>query len=69
MTNKEQIHHDLVVALDFVEQIIDNPELTEKIPEGTAITFVNEEDQKVEKQSKKIPVKKYVRVKRHFELL
>jgi hypothetical protein len=30
MTNKEQIQRDIAVAFDFIEQIIDNPELTEK---------------------------------------
>jgi hypothetical protein len=47
MTNKEQIQRDIAVAFDFVEQIIDNPELTDKIPEGSAITFIDEENTKI----------------------
>ncbi len=33
MTNKEQIQRDITIAFDFVEQIIDNPDLLDKIPE------------------------------------
>ena len=32
MTNKEQIKRDIVVAFNFVERIIDNPEILDKIP-------------------------------------
>jgi len=28
MTNREQIQRDITIAFDFVEQIINNPELT-----------------------------------------
>jgi hypothetical protein len=69
MTNKEQIQRDIAVAFDFIEQIIDNPELMEKIPEGSAISFIDDENKKVEKHSSQFPSKKYVKVKRHFELL
>lgn len=69
MTNKEQIQRDIAVAFDFVEQIIDNPELTDKIPEGSVITFIDEENNKREKHSSKTTQKKYVKVKRHFEVL
>jgi hypothetical protein len=69
MTIKEQFQRDIAVAFDFIEQIIDNPDLTEKIPEGSAISFIDDENKKAEKQISKFPSKKYVKVKRHFELL
>ncbi|MGE0019414.1 MAG: hypothetical protein AB7S72_07095 [Draconibacterium sp.] len=73
MTNKEQVQRDIAVAFDFIEQIIDNPELTDKIPEGAAISFIDEENRKTEKLSPdasgKISQRKYVKVKRHFEVL
>jgi len=69
MINKEQIKRDMAVAFDFVEQIINSPELTDKIPDGSAITFVDKENTKIEKYTAKIPQKKYVKVKRHFEVL
>ena len=69
MTNKEQIQRDLAIAFDFVEQIIDNPDVLDKIPEGTAITFLDDENLKPEKFINSDIAKKYVKVKRHFELL
>ncbi len=69
MTNNEQIQRDIAVAFDFIEQIIDNPDLTENIPEGSAISFIDDENRKVEKKTSHFPSKKYVKVKRHFELL
>jgi hypothetical protein len=69
MTNREQIQRDIAIAFDFVEQIIDNPDILEKIPEGTAITFLDDENVKPEKSINKGTLKKYVKVKRHFEVL
>ena len=69
MTNKEQIQRDIAVAFDFVEQIINNPGLTDKIPDGSAVTFIDEENTKAERRTTRIPHKKYVKVKRHFEVL
>jgi hypothetical protein len=67
--NKKQIQRDIAVAFDFIEQVIDNPDLIEKIPEGSAISFIDDENKKAEKQASQLPSKKYVKVKRHFELL
>ena len=69
MTNKEQIQRDLSVAFDFVEQIIDNPEMLDKIPDGSNITFLDDENVKPEKKITKNTEKKYVKVKRSFEVL
>jgi hypothetical protein len=69
MTNKEQIQRDIAIAFDFVEQIIDNPDILDKIPDGTAITFLDGENIKPEKRVSKNTAKKYVKVKRHFEVL
>ena len=46
MTNRELIQRDIAVVFDFAEQIIDNPDLLDKIPDGTAISFLNEEEKK-----------------------
>jgi hypothetical protein len=69
MTNKEQIQRDMAVAFDFVEQIIENPGIIDKIPEGATVTFLDEENKKREKREEKNQSKKYVRVKRHFEII
>ncbi|MBI4647099.1 MAG: hypothetical protein HY738_11040 [Bacteroidia bacterium] len=69
MTNKEQIKRDITVAFDFVEQIIDNPDILDKIPDGAAITFLDGENTKIERNTDKETIKKYVKVKRQFEVL
>jgi hypothetical protein len=69
MTNKEQIQRDIAVAFDFVDQIIDHPELIDKIPDGSVVTFIDEENAKPERHTSKTTQKKYVKVKRHFEVL
>ncbi len=69
MTNKEQIQRDIAVAFDFIEQIIENPDLTDKIPDGSVISFIDNQNKKIEKQATRLPSTKYVKVKRHFELL
>ncbi len=68
MTNKEQIQRDIAVAFDFAEQIIDNPALLDKIPEGASISFLDDENVKPEKHNDRRPEKKYVKVKRHRTL-
>ena len=45
MTNKEQVQRDIAIAFDFVEQIIENPDILDKIPHGTSVTFLDEEMQ------------------------
>ena len=69
MTNKEQIQRDMAVAFDFVEQIIECPEIIDKIPEGSVVSFLDEENKKTEKKTEANQSKKYVRVKRHFEVI
>ena len=69
MTNKEQIQRDMAIAFDFVEQIFDNPDILDKIPDGTSVTFLDNENVKLEKSIGKDSGKKYVKVKRHFEIL
>lgn len=69
MTNKEQIQRDMAVAFDFVEQIIEHPEIIDKIPEGSVVSFLDEENKKTEKKTEANQSKKYVRVKRHFEVI
>ena len=67
MTNNEQIQRDIAISFNFVEQVIDNPDILDKIPDGTAITILDGENVKSEKSISRDPAKKYVKVKRHFE--
>jgi len=68
MNNKEHIKKDLVVAFDFVGQILENPELLNEIPDGTEIKFLDDVKPNIE-NPKKSSSKKYVKVKRQFEIL
>ena len=69
MTNKEQIQRDIAIAFDFVEQIIETPDILDKIPDGTLVTFLDSENVKPEKPVGRGMAKKYIKVKRHFEVL
>lgn len=69
MTNKEQIRRDIAIVFDFVDQIIETPDILDKIPEGTSITFLDSENIKPEKLVGRDTSKKYIKVKRHFEVL
>ena len=69
MTNKEQIQRDIAITFDFIEQIIETPDILDKIPDGISVTFLDNENVKREKRSARDTEKKYVKVKRHFEVL
>jgi hypothetical protein len=68
MTNREKIKKDMAVAFDFVEQVLASPDMLDKIPDGSAIRFLDSEQENREKKVDKRK-KQYVRVKKHFELL
>jgi hypothetical protein len=63
------VNRDMVIALDFAEQIIKNPDLLDEIPEGSVTTFPDGENVKSEITSDKELQRKYVKVKRSFEVL
>lgn len=69
MTNKEQIQRDIAIAFDFVDQIIETPDMLDQIPDGTSVTFLDSENVKPEKPIDKSTSKKYIKVKRRFEVL
>ena len=68
MNDNDEIRKDIVVAFDFVEQILEKPELLEQISDGEEIKFLDNETPKIEK-IKGTSAKKYVKVKRQFEFL
>ncbi len=68
MTNKEQIRKEITTACDFIEQIISDPSMLDKIPESSAISFLDAVISKPEKEIISVH-RKYVKVKRQFEVL
>lgn len=69
MGNNKKIKRDLAVGLDFVENIIQNPELLDNIPDGATITFLDKAAPKTETKEEQKMNRIYVKVKRVFELL
>jgi len=69
MQNNEQIKRDLAIGLDFVETIIQNPELLDEISDGTTISFLDRATSNTETREEQRMKRKYVKVKRKFELL
>ncbi|NQU86984.1 MAG: hypothetical protein HQ541_14605 [Mariniphaga sp.] len=69
MQNNEKIKRDLAIGLDFVENIIHNPDLLDGIPEGATISFLDRAMPKIETKKDQKLNRKYVKVNRSFELL
>lgn len=64
MQNNEKIKSDMAIGLDFVEAIIQNPELLDEIPNGTTISFLDRPTPKTETMEEQRMKRKYVKVKR-----
>ena len=69
MQDNEKIKRDLAIGMDFVESIIQNPELLDDIPNGTTISFLDNAMSKTETKKEQKMKRKFVKVKRKFELL
>lgn len=69
MKNNEKIERDLAIGLDFIEDIIQNPGILDEIPNGTTINFLDSARRKTETKKDQKLNRKYVKVKRKFELL
>ena len=68
MTSKERIKKDISLAFDFLEYLIANPKVLDKIPNNSSVTFLDDKNA-VKEKKKTPPHKKYVKVKKEFEVL
>ncbi|MCX6223248.1 MAG: hypothetical protein NTV01_00595 [Bacteroidia bacterium] len=72
MTNKETIERKIGLTFDFVNYLIDKPELAEDLPDNFKLEFVEKDFPKIEKmqvEEQRSPLKKkFVRVRNTFEL-
>jgi hypothetical protein len=70
MTNKETVERNIGLSFDFVNHLIDNPNLAENLPENFKLDFIEKDfpnvEKKQEEQGSKIK-RKYVRVRNTFE--
>ncbi len=70
MTNKETVERNIGLTFDFVNHMIDNPNLVENLPENFNLEFIEKDFPNVEKkqQDKDSKTKReYVRVRNSFE--
>lgn len=70
MTNKETVERNIGLTFDFVDHLIDNPNLAENLPTNFKLDFIEKDfpnvEKKQEEQGSKIK-RKYVRVRNSFE--
>jgi hypothetical protein len=53
MTRKEKAKKNIKLTFDFIRQVIDNPKILDKIPDGSVLDFVENGFPKIEKATKK----------------
>ncbi len=68
MTRKEKINRNIGFTFDFLRQIVDDPLLIEKIPNGSTIEFI-EKDFITTEPSKGKSKRKYLNVRSQLESL
>jgi hypothetical protein len=73
MTRKEKISKDIHLTFEFLKQVVDNPKILDKIPDGSVLEFVENDFPITEKTSKKNKTKtvnkKILKVTSHFEVI
>ncbi len=70
MTNKETIERNIGLTFDFVNHLIENPDLVENLPGNFQVEFIEKDFPNIEKKQHEKESKterKYVRVRNSFE--
>jgi len=68
MTNKETVNRNIGLTFDFARQIVENPELIEKLKDNATIEFL-QKDYPEREHTKQIIADRFIKVKRSFELI
>ena len=68
MTKDEKIKRNISLGIDLLREIIKNPSLGEKIPDGSTVIFMDKDHVLSEKELPR-EKKKLIRVKRTFEVI
>ena len=68
MTKKETINRNIGLSFDLLKEILKNPALLGKIPNGAVVEFVEKDFPKKEMAGLKRRKRKYIRVKNEFEV-
>ena len=66
MTRREKINRNIGLTFDFLRQVVDKPEIINKIPDDSILEFV-EKDFPVTETPKKKSRRKYLRVTSQLE--
>jgi WYL domain-containing protein len=71
MTKKEIVNRNIGLTFDFLRQLIEEPSLLDKVPNGSVLEFVEKDfsKEKVTVSSKKKKNRKYLQVRSHFNVI
>ena len=73
MTNKETVERNIGLTMDFVNHLIDNPDIAENLPDVFSLEFAEKDfphtEHKKETESNANMKRKIVRIKNGFELV
>jgi hypothetical protein len=71
MTEKERINRNIGLCFDFLRQVVKNPKLLDKIPNGSELEFVDKDFPMIIREEKKKmkSKKKYLRVRTEMDLI
>lgn len=69
MTKKETVNRNIGLTFDFLRQVVDDPSLLDKIPDGASLEFVEKDFTKTVKGKPKKTKKTYLRVKSNLEII
>lgn len=68
MTKKEIINRNIGLSFDLLKEVLTNPALLNKIPNGAIIEFGEKDFPKKETAGLKKRKRKYIRIKNEFEV-
>ena len=72
MTKKEIIERNIGLTFDFVSYLIDQPKVTDNLPDNFELEFIEKDFPKIDKNQEENNnygiKKKFVRVRNNFEL-
>jgi hypothetical protein len=73
MTNKETVERNIGLTFDFVNQLIEKPELADRLPDEFDVEFIEKDFPNLERQEPSSKMsgirKKLIRVRNTFDLL
>jgi len=68
MTNKETVNRNIGLTIDFARQLIENPELIDKLRDKSVIEFL-QKDYPERETKNTTKADSFIKVKRNFELI